>query len=258
MTTIRLAYGGIQTVIDNSLSTPLPNDSGSPGLLVSFVYLKGFQKHRPKYIFRDWVLDSGAFSAKTLGLTIDLFEYMDVCKQLIKEDAQLVEVFALDVIGDWRTSLKNTEAMWKENSPAIPCYHVGEPWDVLVSLARDYPKVALGGVAREKLKRKLSWAEQCFARIWPKKIHGFGFGCRKSVLSLPWYSVDSSNWMLGPCGFGHWANYGNMSVYGGEKNVRPEIEYYLKMERHARFRWRAQLEELNGEDINEAAQRSSL
>jgi hypothetical protein len=155
-----------------------------PALLVSFVYLPPFQFNRPRYAFRDWVLDSGAFSAFASGTVIDLAQYIDTCRALLATDPQLTEVFALDVIGDHLASRRNCEAMWKAGVPAIPCYHRGEPEAELLSMARDYPKLALGGVARLRGPEKLRWAEQCFARVWPKRIHGFGFGRTTAPVAL--------------------------------------------------------------------------
>jgi hypothetical protein len=149
-------------------------DDRSPALLVSYVYVQPFLRHKHRYHYRDWVMDSGAFSAHMSGTKIELQAYIDKCRALLETDPSLTEVFALDVIGDWRASLKNTEEMWRQGIGAIPCYHLGEPQDVLTGIARDYPKIAVGGVVGYKHKDK--WAEQIFARVWPCKIHGFGFG----------------------------------------------------------------------------------
>lgn len=208
--------------------------------MVSFVYLKGFLKNRQLYDIRDWVLDSGAFSSHASGTTIDLQEFIDKAKELQATDQQLSEVFALDVIGDWRASLKNCEEMWKQGVQAIPCFHVGEPWDVLTSLARDYPKIALGGAVG--FRGKDSWAAQCFSRVWPKKIHGFGFGTEKSIMSLPFHSTDATNWELGPTKFGRWASYkANLKWRGSKQNLRSEVEYYLRIERAAQSRWEKEM-----------------
>ena len=216
----------------------LPLDS-APALLVSFVYLKGFLKQRERYVYRDWVLDSGAFSAHASGNAIDLQEYIETAKRLLAEDSTLSEVYALDVIGDWKATQKNTEAMWAAGVPAIPTFHGGQPWHALEGFAGDYPKIALGGVARRPAVQKLTWAQQCFARVWPTKIHGFGFGSGSHILALPWHSVDATNWELGPCAFGRWNAFGNLSVRGGCQDLRAEVEWYLKLERQARDKWRS-------------------
>lgn len=214
----------------------------APALLISYFYLEPFLKNQHRYCYRDWVMDSGAFSAHASGKPIDLSAYIEKCKELLKTDPTLTEIFALDVIGDWRASAKNTERMWSEGIPAIPCFHINEPEDVLKCLARDYPKIALGGVAMAKGGVKLKFAEQCFARVWPKKMHGFGFGTENHIMALPWHSVDATNWEIGPCKFGRWQRYGNMSVKGSNQNLRSEVEWYLSLERRARQKWRKEME----------------
>lgn len=221
-----------------------------PALLVSYYYLEPFLENRHRYYYRNWVMDSGAFSAHNSGVTIDLRAYIDCCKKLQAEDPTLVEVYALDVIGDWKSSIKNTEEMWKQGVQAIPCFHANEPWNVLIGLCKDYPKVALGGIALAKAKRKMEWAGQCFARVWPKKLHGFGFGSETAVLSFPWHSTDATNWEIGPVKYGQWRAFGGqrVSVRGSKQNLRSEVEWYLELERRARERWKkemAKLEELS-------------
>ena len=213
-----------------------------PALLVSFAYLNGFLKHRSRYWFRDWVLDSGAFSAWKSGRHVELQTYIDKAKELMESDGQLVEIYALDVIGDWKTSKANCDEMWRQGVPAIPCFHVGEPWDVLINLANDYPKIALGGAVG--YRRKDDWAEQCFARVWPKLIHGFGYGSEESIMRVPWHSTDATNWEIGPCGYGRWAKFGKLSVHGSNQNLRSQILYYLDLESRARLRWARELQQL--------------
>lgn len=208
-----------------------------PALLVSFFYLEPFLKNRANYGYRNWVMDSGAFSAHESGADIDIVKYIETCKELIKTDSTLVEVFSLDVIGDWRAGVKNLERMWSEGVPAIPCYHIGEPESLLKAYARDYPKIALGGVALTKGGLKMEFARQCFARVWPKKIHGFGFGSESQIMALPWHSVDATNWEIGPCKFGRWNKYGNMSVRGSNQNLKSEVDHYLDIEERARQKW---------------------
>jgi hypothetical protein len=227
---------------EHAAQTFVADNTDRPALLVSFVYLQPFLKNRHRYHYRDWVMDSGAFSAHASGKDIDHQQYLDTCKELMAADPTLTEVFALDVIGDWRASLKNTEEAWRQGVPVIPTFHVGEPEDVLKALARDYPKIALGGAVGYRGKDK--WAEQCFARVWPARVHGLGFGSEKSILALPWHSVDATNWEIGPCAFGRWQSFGKMSVRGSKQNLRAEVEFYLKLEQRARVKWRKQMAEL--------------
>jgi hypothetical protein len=218
--------------------------SRAPALLVSFFYLKNWLRNRHRYIIRDWVLDSGAFTALQQNIEIDLKDYIETCKRLIDEEEQLTEIYALDVIGDWRKSLANTERMWKAGIPAIPCYHSGEPWDYLLGIAKDYPKIAIGGMVGMHGKKIITFADQCFARVWPKPIHGFGVGGRDLIQRLPWHSVDATNWELGPVGFGRWNAFGHMSVRGSRQNLRAEVEFYLDLETRIRARWEREMAKL--------------
>jgi hypothetical protein len=213
----------------------------SPAILVSFFYWPLFEPLKNNYLFRDYALDSGAFSSYMSGAAISFNDYVALCKRLRAEDPLCSEIFALDVIGDWKASLKNTEKMWKAGIEAIPCFHEGEPWHVLKSMACDYPKIAIGGCARARLKVKMRFAEQCFSRVWPKPIHGFGFGHEDAVLNLPFQSTDSTNWGFGPQKFGTWKTFGKMSVRGSKQNLRSEIQFYLALERQARHRWHKEI-----------------
>ena len=144
MTTVRLAHGAYR----EQETAALHHRADAPALLVSYVYLKPFLKNRERYYYRDWVMDSGAYSAHNSGTKIELAAYIDACHGLLATDPTLTEVFALDVIGDYRASAANVAAMWDAGIPAIPTYHYGEPEGVLIDLAAGYPKIAVGGVVR--------------------------------------------------------------------------------------------------------------
>lgn len=246
--TVRLAHvhgaQGDCTLLGRKGIEKMPEDQ-APALLVSYFYLENFLKFQSEYCYRDWALDSGAFSAFNSGKTIDLRQYIEKCQELLSKDKTLSEVFSLDVIGDEKGSIKNCEAMWKAGVPAIPTYHFGEPIAALDYLAKSYPKIALGGVARKKIGFKLQFARACFARVWPKKIHGFGYGSEQYVKALPFHSTDATSWELRPCGFGSWAAFGKMSVRGSNQNLRAEVEFYLKLERYAQSYWAKEMKLLD-------------
>lgn len=248
MTDVRLAWGGPLGALRHGLAE---GDEGAPALLVSWWYWDKFAAERPHYHFRDYSLDSGAYSAHMSGAKIDLTRYIEACKELLANDPQCTEVFALDVLSDWRASMRNTERMWSEGVPAIPVYHVGEPEHVLKSLARDYPKVSLGGAVGLKGMTKIAWAEQCFARVWPKPLHGLGFGSERAIMHLPFHSVDATNWEVGPARFGNWKSMPGGSIRGGKQPLRMEVEWYLRLERRAQARWRREMATLN-EQLAEA------
>jgi hypothetical protein len=231
------------------LNGNLIDDELKPPLLISFVYVRKFLQEQHRYRYRHWVMDSGAYSAWKSGTSIDLADYTALCRERLTEDQTLREVFALDVVGDWRASVRNAEQMWAAGVPAIPTFHHGEPEDVLLGLARDYPKVAIGGIVGLNPKAKQRFIEQCFARVWPKPLHGFGVGTKAHVMAVPWHSVDATNWEIGPCKFGSWKSFGGaqLSVRGSTHDLRNEIKWYADLERLARHRWAREMEELRGQ-----------
>lgn len=244
--TVRLAHvpgaQGDNNLIGRNGVPQLPKES-APGLLVSYYYSDKFLSNQSEFMYRDWVLDSGAFSAYNSGKEINLDSYIECCKNLIRCDPTLKEIYALDVIGDWKKTIENTEKMWGEGVEAIPCYHLSDDnWDILKHLAKNYPKIAIGGVAELRGREKDRFIEQCFARIWPKKVHGFGCGKRETILKYPFHSTDATTWQYRVCKFGEWYSFGGVvSVRGSSQNLRPEIEYYLQIEREARDRWKKEM-----------------
>src|SRR5262245_44006123 len=228
----------------------LETSAMTPAILVGFPYLRDFLRQRDPSRYRTWVLDSGAFSVANSGHTIDLGNYIATCRTLLASAHPPVEIFALDVIGNATATAKNTEAMWKAGIHAIPCFHYGEPEAALLSMARTYPKIAIGGVARRPRTFKRQFAAQVFARVWPKRIHGFGFGFDEGVLTVPFHSVDAATWEIGPCGFGLWRRYGKMRVYGSDQDLRLEIGCYLDLEARMRVRCRSQMRDLDADETS--------
>lgn len=218
------------------------NYSAKPALLASFVYWKSFVSVANSLVYRDVVMDSGAFSAYNIGKEIKLQEYIDCCKQAVDLGVRLTEIFALDVIGDWRMGVRNCEEMWKQGVEAIPCFHYGEPESLLLSLARDYPKIAIGGMVGINTHTKNKFIEQCFARIYPKPVHGFGIAARATILNFPFDSVDASTWATRALRFGQMVafNKARSGLRGSRHNLQAEVAYYLQLEKEANSKWRNQ------------------
>jgi hypothetical protein len=219
-----------------------------PALLVSYAYIKQFDKNRrrePMY-WRDWSMDSGAFSASTQGKHIRLADYIFECRTRLAQDPRLTEVFSLDVIGDWQASEANTRKMWAAGVEAIPTFHVGEPWDVLRGLVRDYPKIGIGGCVGMAAEPKFAWVSEVFAIAWPAKIHGLGMIAESLVLGFPFHSVDASSWDGQARRYGQWAAFDGITLpgYGNIENLWAEVKLYLDLEERARVRWVKEMEEL--------------
>lgn len=144
-------------------------------------------------------LDSGAFSAWTQKTTIDIQEYI----LFIKKHEKVITIYAnLDVIGDAEATWKNQQIMEKAGLSPVPVYHMREPISYLEKYLK-YPYIALGGLVKAGNQLLIPWLDQ----IWqdyltdekgvPKtKVHGFGLTSLVLMLRYPWYSVDSTSWVV--------------------------------------------------------------
>ena len=156
-------------------------------------------------------LDSGAFSAWTRGVEINIWDYIE----FIKQHVDVLEVYAnLDVIGvDGRPpdresaemGIANQRIMEKAGLRPLPVFHFREPFDILEQFVAEYDYIALGGAVGFPARVLIPWLDKCFRDIIcdPKtgiprvKIHGFGITSIPLLLRYPWYSVDSSSWSMG-------------------------------------------------------------
>ena len=215
-----------------------------PALLVAFPYVKPFLARQEFFCYRDWALDSGAFTAYTSGKPIDHERYMELCLRLLATDPTLTEVFSLDVIDNPTATLRNARTEWQRGIPSIPTFHSGMPWRYLDELAAEFPKISLGGAVGLTKHKKMRWVAECFRRVWPKRIHGLGMASRDILMSFPFHSVDAASWAVSPLCFGQWKSLGDVRGRGSTQNLRAEIEYYLKLEREVQSRWKREMEML--------------
>ena len=219
-------------------------------LLTSFVFLRSFQNKRADVPMRSWALDSGAFTAHNSGKAIDLREYIRTAKELQSQDTLLWDVFALDVIGDAKASLNNANKMRQAGVEAIPTFHFGSDLNDLKHIAKDFPKIALGGLAAKRAgnhgqqvskSEKYVFLQRCFEVIWPTRIHLFGCTDEKLLLTFPAESADSTSWHLQPSRYGLWKNMGRLRGVRGkalQSGIRGQIRYCLDVEKQVQGKWR--------------------
>lgn len=146
-------------------------------------------------------LDSGAYSAYSQGVEIKIEDYI----AFIKEHQQYLEVYAnLDVIGDAEATLQNQKIMEKEGLAPLPCFHYGEDIKYLKYYLERYEYIALGGMVPISTPDLILWLDDIFHSYicdkntgLPKvKIHGFGLTSFSLMKRYPWYSVDSTSWVV--------------------------------------------------------------
>ena len=159
--------------------------------------LKAFDKFLEENNEMDLFMDSGGFSAFTMGAVIDLDLYCQVIKKYKKH---LTTYAQLDAIGDPDKTRENLEYMESKGLSPLPVFHYGSDFAILRELAQKYDYIALGGLVpyskrKTLLKRHL---DSCFAIVRDQcRVHGFGMTGMEILQRYPWYSVDSTSWLGG-------------------------------------------------------------
>lgn len=166
---------------------------------------------------RQVFLDSGAFSAFSLGVEVDLPKYCDY----VHRNLDIIEhvdgqplASVLDAIGSADGTWLNQRAMEDRGVRPLPCYHYGEPIEVLEYYVANYSYITIGGMVPISTPQLKLWLDRLWAHHLtnadgtPKvKVHGFGLTSLPLMMRYPWFSVDSSTWV-------QWAANGMILVPG--------------------------------------------
>ena len=152
------------------------------------------------------LLDSGAFSVATGKC--EEFPVEEYGEYVLQTGAR---AFNLDVIPlngvspeeASKGSLRNYRILSEMGCNPIPVYHLGEPLSVLGKILDLGPKlVALGGFARNRSDQVTHFMRTAFGYLCDSKgkpmvrVHGLGLSSLTSVVRFPFYSVDSSAFVL--------------------------------------------------------------
>lgn len=144
-------------------------------------------------------LDSGAFSAFTMGVEVNLPKY---CRY-IQDNEDIIDCASvLDGIGDPLKTYQNQKEMESLGVRPLPCFHYGEDERYLEYYIKNYEYITLGGMVPISTKQLYYWLDH----IWDKyltdgsgnprvKVHGFGLTTIPLMKRYPWFSVDSSSWV---------------------------------------------------------------
>lgn len=185
-------------------------------------------------------LDSGAFTAWSKGIEIDLDEYIDFCHEH-KDILELISVLdVIDFANPARAAKESYHNLIKMEDRGLkgvvlPTFHMGEPEEAIKYYAENYSYVSLGGMVGISARQLMIWLD----RIWscyltdgdgvPKiKVHGFGITSLPAMTRYPWTSVDSSTWV-------QWAANGMILMpdkYSGQINVSSRSSFRKYQDQH--------------------------
>lgn len=177
-----------------------------PHLLESYHYVG---KERMVQYIRDSgikvFLDSGAFSAWTLGATLSIADYCQYIlehQDIIRTEDGILMASVLDGIGDPLQTYRNQLEMEARGVRPLPCFHFGEDERYLQHYLANYEYITIGGMVGKTTAQLMTWLD----RIWnnhmvdgsgrPRiKVHAFGVTSIPLMESYPWHSCDSSSWV---------------------------------------------------------------
>lgn len=162
-------------------------------------------------------IDSGAYSASTKGLKINVDDYIEFVNQY---DDHIVLFCCWDCIPvpgvdpeysaseTWKNYLYMRERV-KSPDKLLYVWHCGEDTKWLKQALDFEPKLgymALGGLVGKSPKQRDACMKQCFDTIKESKnpdimVHAFGMSNRKLLDKYPFSSADSTSW-LQPSRFG--------------------------------------------------------
>lgn len=169
--------------------------------------------------YQNLMLDSGAFSVWKSGADVNLDEYISFCLKY-KDDFQVI--VSLDVIPGsakdegrrkrdciekackegWGNYLKMLSAGLPK-SKVVPVFHQLDGWEWLEKyLDFGCPYIGLSLLKKDEGRFHRQWLDQCMKYVCdsegnPKvKLHGFGITNAAYLSRYPWYSCDSTSWII--------------------------------------------------------------
>jgi hypothetical protein len=162
-------------------------------MLESYFYIKKYKNIKHIIDKADnFFLDSGAYSAFTQHIDIDINDYIAFIK-----DNNVKNYSVLDVIGSPERTKENQEYMENQDLKPIPCFHYGESFEYLDYYVSKYDYVALGGMVPIPTNELAMWLDSIFSKYPNHKFHGFGMTTFSLMDRYPWYSVDSTSYLAG-------------------------------------------------------------
>lgn len=167
---------------------------GANGVMLTFADVKSYGQNMRRFKEGgfDILFDSGAFSMWRRGIQIDIKEY---CQYLLTNSIN--KYIVLDKVGDHAETMKNQKIMEDIGMFPIPVYHLNSPIENLHEICEKYPYVCLGGTVGQPFKIRVDFFTKAFSHFPFHKFHGLGLTDARIFNSFPFYSIDSTTWLVG-------------------------------------------------------------
>ena len=165
---------------------------GVPSGDLRFVYKQGV----------DLFLDSGAFTGFTKGVDLSVDSYA----AYIHEHGHMFTCISSldDTHKNEKLSYDNLKALESLGCKVQPVFHTREDPRWLVKyIDEGYDYIFIGGMVPETTQWLMQWLDDLFHRYLTNsdgtprvKLHGFGLTDQRLMFRYPWYSVDSTSWLM--------------------------------------------------------------
>lgn len=179
----------------------VPGGMDYPWFLESYFYARGHHLKALRERGESLFLDSGAYSAFTQGSEIDIKDYA----RFIKDNADVVHIASnLDDITSAEKTYDNQRRLEDLGAAVKPVVHVrDDPKWIEKYLADGYDTLFLGGMVPESTPTLKTWLDNVWAGYLTKPdgtarvdVHGFGLTTESLMVRYPWFSVDSTTWVM--------------------------------------------------------------
>lgn len=183
----------------------LPSADGYEWDLESYHYMRDLPKilARLKERKRSVFLDSGAFTMFRKNIVVDLGQYA----AYIKSHKDHFHVASnLDEIGAGKEDVtwNNQKILERMGAMVQPVFHARDDDKWLEKyIAEGYDYIFLGGMVPESTKYLREWLDHVFGKYFTRKdgtakikVHGFGLTTFSLMRRYPWFSVDSTSWLM--------------------------------------------------------------
>lgn len=172
-------------------------------VLESYHYMNAAKEAEIRDKGRKVFLDSGAFSMFTQGVKLDLKAYA----RYVHQNKDIIEVAASqDIIGQGQEqeNYDRLKMLEKEGCKVLPVHHVRDADKWLERYVDEgYEYICLGGMVPESTPYLREWLDHVWGKYltdkdgFPRvKIHGFGLTVVSLMFRYPWFSVDSTAWIM--------------------------------------------------------------
>lgn len=161
-------------------------------------------------------LDSGAFSAWNQGVEVDLDAYIEFCLEHLDHLAVIANLDVIpgrpfqkltqaDIDHSSRQGWTNYQKMLAAGIPKeklVHIFHQGEDLKWLKRIAGSMPYIGLSPANDKTTSQKITFLDSCMPYVTDSKgmptvkFHGFAVTSLKLMLRYPWYSVDSTSWVM--------------------------------------------------------------